>query len=41
MKYQGFAMNFGVTKDQYIKATKKPHSVLCIDKPMKRVKRNF
>ena len=30
-----------VTKDQYIKATKKPHSFLCIDKPMKRVKRNF
>ena len=30
-----------VTKDQYIKATKKPHSHLCIDKPMKRVKRNF
>ena len=30
-----------VTKDQYIKATKKPHSFLCIDKPMKSVKRNF
>ena len=30
-----------VTKDQYIKATKKPHPFLCTDKPMKRVKRNF
>ena len=31
----------GVTKDQYLKATKKPYSFLYVDKPMKTVKRNF
>lgn len=30
-----------ISKDQYIKATKKPYSFLYIDKPMKRAKRNF
>ena len=30
-----------VTKDQYIKATKRPYSFLYVDKPMKTVKRNF
>ena len=30
-----------VTKDQYEKATKKPHSFLYVDKPKKLVKRNF
>ena len=30
-----------VTKDQYIKATKKPYSFLYVNKPMKTVKRNF
>ena len=30
-----------VTKDQYIKATKQPHSFLYVDKPMKTVKRDF
>ena len=30
-----------VTKDQYIKATKKPYSFPYVDKPMKTVKRNF
>ena len=31
----------GVSKDQYIKATQKPFSFLCVDKPLKKVKKNF
>ena len=31
----------GVEKEQYKKATKKPFSFLYIDKPKKKVKRNF
>ena len=32
---------FGVTKDQYMKAATKPYSFLYVDKPMKKIKRNF
>ena len=31
----------GVTKEQYEKATNKPFSFLYVDKPLKKVKRNF
>ena len=31
----------GIGKDQYIKATQKPYSFLHVDKPMKKVKKNF
>ena len=31
----------GVSKDQYIKVTQKPFSFLYVDKPMKKVKKNF
>ena len=31
----------GVSKEDYIKATKKPYSFLYVDKPMKLIKRNF
>ena len=31
----------GVNKEQYIKATQKPFPFLVVDKPMKRVQRNF
>ena len=31
----------GVDKDKYIKATKEPFSFLYVDKPMKRINRNF
>ena len=32
---------FGVTKDQYTKAAKKQYSFLYVDKPMKKIRRNF
>ena len=34
-------IELGVTKDQYLKATKKRYLFLYVDKPMKTVKRNF
>ena len=33
--------DLGITKEEYIKATKKPYSFCYVDKPMKTVKRNF
>ena len=31
----------GVNKDQYVKATQKPYSFLYVDKPAKKIKKNF